>query len=431
VRPLTRVIPALVCALALIVPAQAPAAHAATDAGYTVTPGLTFNNPTGSLAQHRRIITVLEKAIDNAPPGSRIRMAQYLFNLDSTADKLIAAHLRGVVVQLLIDDYPSSVQTLRVRKALGTRKSATKSFVARCVNSCMSSETSVMHAKFFLFSQSGVSRNVSMVSSANPYTGNTSTSWNNLHVIVGDTTIYASLNKYFDDMLPDIDRPNYYRTTTSGIHKLYFFPRAARAGSSDIPLLDVLNNVRCTGLAAGYGSDGRTVVRIEQWGWSAARLDIARRVWDLHNQGCKVQIIANSFNTGPRVLEVLLRRSSRYGQIPFYNAAIDTNGNGVRDKYMHHKVLMINGKWFGQSTKVVYTGSANFSGTATLANNEIILRVKHAKTYDAYYSNFNYIRNNWTKRVTRPPSIATSSPEAAAEVERKLEARMAASPDTF
>ena len=429
-RPLTRLIPVLACALALVAPLSAPAASAA-EVPYTVKPGLTFNNPTSGTAGHRRLLTVMEKAIDNAPPGSRIRMAQYLFNIDSTADKLIAAHQRGVVVQLLIDDFPMSVQTVRVRKALGTRKSATRSFVSRCKNSCMSSATSVMHAKFYLFSQSGVSRNVSMVSSANPYTGNSATSWNNMHVLVGDTKIYGSLNKYFDDMLPDIDRPNYYRTTTSGMHKLYFFPRAARPGSSDVPLLDVLNNVRCTGLAPGYGSGGRTVVRIEQWGWSAARLDIARRVWALHNQGCKVQIIANKFNTGPRVFQVLLKRSTKYGQIPFYNAAIDTNGNGKRDKYMHHKVVMINGKWFGQSTKVVYTGSANFSGTATLANNEIILRVRDAKTYNAYYSNFNYIRSNWTKRVTRVPAIATSSPATVTEVEKQLDAKMAASPDTL
>ncbi|CAA9298876.1 MAG: hypothetical protein AVDCRST_MAG61-801 [uncultured Friedmanniella sp.] len=429
-RRLTRLIPILACALALVAPTQLPAASAAT-VPYAVKPGLTFNNPTSGTAGHRRLLTVLEKAIDHAPPGSRIRMAQYLFDIDSTADKLIAAHKRGVVVQLLIDDHPMSVQTLRVRAALGTKKSATRSFVSRCKNSCMSSDTSVMHAKFYLFSKAGVSSNVSMISSANPYTGNSGTSWNNMHVLVGDTTIYASLSKYFDDMLPDIDRPNYYRTTTSGMHKIYLFPRAARAGSSDVPMLDVLNNVRCTGLARGYGSDGRTVVRIEQWGWSAARLDIARRVWALHDQGCKVQIIANKFNTGPRVFAVLLKRSARYGQIPFYNAAIDTNGNGVRDKYMHHKVVMINGKWFGQSTKVTYTGSANFSGTATLANNELILRVKDARTYDAYYRNFNYIRNNWTKRVTKVPAIVATSPATVARVEKQLEAKMAATPDTF
>ncbi len=440
-RPLNRLFPALVgaLALALVTPALAlvapapsvPSAVAATTDTYAVSPGLIFNDPTGSKAKHRRIINKVEEVINHAPPGSRIRMAQYLFDLDSTADALAAAYARGVVVQLMIDDYPISPQTQRMRELLG-RSTNRPSYVRRCVNSCMSSSTSVMHAKFFLFSQSGVSRNISMVSSANPYTGNSSTSWNNMHIMVGDQKLYNSLDQYFTDMLPDRDQPNYYRTTTSGPNKLYFFPRQAAKGSADVPMLDVLNHVRCRGVGQGYGKDGRTVVRIEQWGWSAARLDIARRLWALHDQGCKVSIIANKFNTSPRVLQVLLRRSSRSGQITFYNAAIDTNRNGKRDKYMHHKVLMVNGRWFGQNKKVVYTGSANFTGTATLANNEIIMRVLDNKTYDAYYRNYNYIRDNWTKRLTVAPPIprTTASRRTAATVERQLEVRLAVAPDT-
>jgi hypothetical protein len=439
VRARRRLIPGLVGALALalvtpvlslVAPAPSlPEAVAATDT-YKVKPALIFNDPTGSLAKHRRIIDKVEDVIDHAPKGSRIRMAQYLFNLDSTADALVRAYARGVHVQLIIDDYPISAQTSRMRKVLGTNKKKS-SYVARCVNSCMSSSTSVMHAKFFLFSQSGQTKTISMVSSANPYTGNSSVSWNNMHIIVGDKKIYASLDRYFTDMLPDIDRPNYYRTTTSGKHKLYFFPRKAVKGTADVPMLDVLNNVRCTGLKKGYGKDGRTVVRIEQWGWSAARLDIARRVWKLHDQGCKVSVILNGFNVGPKVLQVLLKRSSRSGMMTVYNAGIDTNGNGVRDKYMHHKVLMVNGKWFNQSKKVVYTGSANFTGTALLSNNEIIMRVLDDKTYDAYYKDFNYIRNNWTKRITKAPPVpvAKSSKAAAARVEDRLETRLATAPD--
>ena len=95
-------------------------------------------------------------------------------------------------------------------------------------------------------------------------TGNTAVSWNNMHIIVGDAKLYASLDRYFTDMLPDINRPNYYRTTSSGMYKLYFFPKAAVAGTSDVPMLDVLNHVRCTGVAKGYGtSTGKTVVRID------------------------------------------------------------------------------------------------------------------------------------------------------------------------
>ncbi len=401
-------------------PAPQPAEAKAT-APFTVQAGLIFNNPAGTTAQERRIITQVEKAIDHAPKGSRIRIAQYLFDLDSPVDKLIAADKRGVDVQMLIDDNKATPQTTRLRKALGTDRK-TGSYVAKCSHGCMSSGRSVMHAKFFLFSQSGASTKVSMISSANLYTGNTRGSWNNIHTLVGDTKMYASLNRYFDDMLLDRDQPNYYRTTTSGSYKAYFFPRAAAAGSQDIVMLDVLGHVRCTGAARGYGNNGRTVVRIAQWGWSSARMDIARRLWALQNQGCDVQVIANSFTTSAQVRQTLLRPSARWGQMRFYNARVDTDDDGKADVYMHHKVVAISGVWFGHAnTKIVYTGSANFSGPATHSNNEVILRVKGEANYNAYLTNFNYIRDHWTQRVIKAPTL---SPARTAEVDRQLDAQL-------
>ncbi|HYP46482.1 MAG TPA: phospholipase D-like domain-containing protein [Propionibacteriaceae bacterium] len=404
--------------LTLLTLGTSTVAPAAAPIPYSVKPGVIFNDPKGTKAAELRIVTHVERAIDNAPKGSTIRIAQYLFDLDSSADKLIAAYKRGVNVQLLIDDIPVSEQSKRVRGVLGTNKRA-GSYLTRCVNSCMSSKTSVMHAKFFLFSQTGSSRNVSMISAANLYTGNTFVSWNNVHTLVGDTTMYASLNRYFDDMLPDIDRPNYYRTTTSGIHKIYFYPRTAVPGTADVPLLDVLNHVKCTGVARGYGYQGRTVIQIAQWGWSAARLDIARRLWTLHDQGCLVQVILNNFQTGARVTQTLLRPSRKRGMMRVYNAGIDSNGNGKRDLYIHHKALIINGVWFGRpNAKVVYTGSANLTGPGLLANNEILLRVVHNGTYHAYAQNLNYIRDRWTRRVTRAPAV---NPAREAKVNSGLE----------
>lgn len=309
----------------------------------------------------------------------------------------------------MIIDSADTPQIIALKKELGTDRTRA-SFVRRCTNSCMSSDTSVMHAKFFLFSTTGASKLVSMVSSANIYTGNTAGSWNNIHTIVGDATIYDSLKLYFNDMLPDRDWPDYYRTTTSGKHKLYFFPRAAESGVVTDDILSVLNNVTCTGVAAGYGSNGRTVVRVEQWGWSSARIGIANRLWQLHNQGCNVQVTYNGFQTSSEVTAALLKRSTTYGVMRVYNAGIDTNGNGVRDIYMHHKVVAISGVWFGRNnTKVVYTGSANFTKPGLRANNEIIMRVKDNATFDKYNSNFNYIRDNWTRRVTTVPLTASTS----------------------
>ena len=200
------------------------------DAPYTPKAGTVFNNPRGSRAKKRAIITQIDRAIDGSAPGSTIRMAMYLFDLQSTADRLIRAHRRGVHVQVLLDDGENSDQYKQVRKALGTDKSK-GSYIFRCKRGCMSSVRSVMHAKFYLFTRVGDAQRVSLISSANPYTGNTSKSWNDLHTILGDQTIWNSLNKYFTDMLRDKTNYNYFRTTTSGKYTLYFFPRTPAPGN--------------------------------------------------------------------------------------------------------------------------------------------------------------------------------------------------------
>jgi hypothetical protein len=386
-------------------------ATAATAPVYSPKDSTIFNNPRGSRSQQRAIITQLDRSIDAAPKGSTIHMAQYLFDIDSTADRLVAAHKRGVNVRVLIDDGTRTPQIKRVRKALGTDKSK-GSFVATCSHSCMSEARSVMHAKFYLFSRAGSSRLVSMVSSANPYSGNTVSSWNNIHTIVGDAKLFDSLKLYFYDMIKDKDNLNYYRTTTSGKYKLYFYPRAPKKGVNTIALLDVLNHVSCSKVASGYGKKGKTVVRLATWGWTMARHDMAKRLWALHNKGCKVEVVLNRGRTTPRILVTLLRRSSKYGVMPVYDAWVDKNRNNMAELYMHHKLLTVNGKWFGQNTKISYTGSQNLTGPGTLVNNDIILRIKDKGVHNAYMKNLNYIRDNYTRRVRQAPVVPSPASDA-------------------
>ncbi len=162
----------------LLISSAAPA-FAAPDPTFVMSASLIFNNPKGTTTQKYAIITQVNKAIDNVAAGSTIWIAEYLHNIQSSTDKLIAAHKRGVNVKMIIDS-AATPQITALKSELGTDRSKA-SFVIRCEHSCMSSDTSVMHAKFFLFSRTGSSRLVSMVSSANLYTGNTTGSWNNIH----------------------------------------------------------------------------------------------------------------------------------------------------------------------------------------------------------------------------------------------------------
>jgi hypothetical protein len=251
-----------------------------------------------------------------------------------------------------------------------------------------------MHAKFYLFSAVGASQFVSMISSANITSTNSKKSWNNIHTVVGDAKVYESLKTYLDDMVKDKRDRHYYRTTSSGKYKLYLFPRAPKPGVNTVVLSEVLDHVRCSAPAASGGKSTRTVIRVAMYSWSAPRNDIATKLWRLHDKGCRVEVIYNSGRASTKVTRTLLKRSATYGVIRVFDSWVDRNYNDRAELYMHHKVLTINGVWYGRPhTKVVYTGSQNFTANATDDNNDIIFRMVDDAAYDAYTQNLNYIRS--------------------------------------
>ncbi|HEX8508740.1 MAG TPA: phospholipase D-like domain-containing protein, partial [Propionibacteriaceae bacterium] len=350
-----------------------------------------MNKPTGSVAEVNAIRSHINASIDATPTGATIRIATYSFGFDDTTDKLIAAQKRGVKVRVLIDNHVTTSQTARLTVALGEDRTKSN-FVRRCQQGCMSSKPSVMHAKIYLFSAAGSSRLVSMVSSAN-LTSSSSASWNNINTLVGNSTVYDSLARYFDDMLKDVDNPTYYRKTTSGTHELYYYPRAAVSGTNTITILDALNRVKCSGAKTGYGYRGRTIIRIAMFQWAASRIDLAEKVLQLREQGCIVEVITNGPLAGSGVIKTLLKKSAKYGVMPVYDALFDKDKNGVADLYVHHKVVTINGNWNGNpSSTLVYAGSQNFTVNSTRQNNEMIHRLSDRATYDAYARNIGSIR---------------------------------------
>lgn len=366
--------------------------------GYTPKPVVLFNDPTGSKADQLRITRHIERSIDGAPPGSTIRIVQYSFDITSSLKKLVAAHERGVHIQMIVDQHDQIItkQTQALIDLLGSNRKR-KSFLIRCGASCMSNRPSTMHAKYYLFSRVGSARMVSMVGSANITHTNSKGSWNDMQTFVGDATLYRSLRRYFTDMAPDANDRNYYRTTTSGPVTLYFFPRAKK---HRVLLLEALDDVACTGAAPGYGKKGKTAIQVTMYSWRVPRIDIARKLWRLHDAGCDVRIILNRSRTDLAVKQVLSRRSDQHGVMDVYDAWVDRNGNNVAERYMHQKGITISGVWKGRpDAKVVYSGSANLAPLSTTDNNELVLRRVDDVTYDAYAKNFRYAVEQGTRRL--------------------------------
>ncbi|GAA3694139.1 hypothetical protein GCM10022204_07380 [Microlunatus aurantiacus] len=413
-----------ICGAGLMGTYLVPTAQAAP---YTPKTGVVFNNAAGNKTAERRAQTVLDKTI-SAVPGCNpaagckqrqtITMAMYLFSQKSTADRLIAAHKRGVNVHFLVDNGAEGAQLKRLRKALGTSKK-NRSYVVTCSRGgCMSNYPyATIHGKYYLFSQVGAAKNVSIISSANPHRVNIYNSFNNSHTIVEGSKpdLYNRLMTYFNDMTTNRQDHLYgnNKNTTNGPFTLYIYPQRRIVGGKQYPIiqyLDVLNTVQCR---TTLGSGGRTVVRMNMWGFTNPRMDVAKKLWSLHNAGCKVDVTLNRGRASRTIMRQLLAKSSRYGQMVVEDAWRDTNRNDYGEQYTHHKSLIINGrlKLDGKvvDQRVVWTGSQNLTSNGSLYNDDMVLRVVGTGYYNAYSANFSYIQKKSKRLRSTPPPIVLKS----------------------
>ncbi len=92
------------------------AATAAPASAYRPEDGAIFNNPWGASPAKDRLLTKLASTINAARPGSTVRIAAYSNDRKDITDALIAAHKRGVHVQVLLNGNWTSRQTTRMQR---------------------------------------------------------------------------------------------------------------------------------------------------------------------------------------------------------------------------------------------------------------------------------------------------------------------------
>jgi phospholipase D-like protein len=381
-------------AVLLVVPTQA------ANAAWTPKNGVVFNHPRASHAAEFRHITQIERAIERTPRGATIMFAQYLFNIEETADDLIAANKRGVHVKVIMDDGTNTKQTRALRKALNHDKDPL-SWYTTCKRSCSSNvPASTMHAKIYLFSNTAGKNWVSMISSANPHRVNTIASWNNTHTYVGMKKLYDGLAQYFTAMSKDKTVLNYVPKYVSERNVTIFF---APQQEKTIEMLRQLNATTCA-TGRGFGYKNRTVVRVENWGWTGGRNDVAQRLRTLKSQGCEVQVIINRARISRMVMNTLLTKT-RYGKIKVWDAWKDKNKNDSGEMYLHHKAFFISGRISGKDQKSVWTGSQNLTLNGALYNNDLLLRITNSPAmYNAYANNMDHIKKH-SKFYTKVPKV--------------------------
>ncbi|HEX2316350.1 MAG TPA: phospholipase D-like domain-containing protein [Thermomonospora sp.] len=361
-------------------------------------PGPVFNDPRGRPAQQYAIMRHIERHIATSPKGSQIRVAVYSMDLDQFANRLIAAHRRGVHVKVLMDAQSVNDTWERLASVLGDDPNA-RSYAVLCTGGCLSpyqgdDETvPSLHSKYYLFSGGG--KPTVTVSSANPTALQAEVVWNNSHTVVGDKGLYNAFVRNFTDMTRgangayDAD----YHWTYGTNPKAYFWPKAW--GGSDT-IVTMLDQVTCS---KRYPSR----VRVAMFQWTSGRVAIARRLARMASRGCRVTVIYPRDLIARSVRSTLAR-----SRVVVHDVTYGRDSDGYARYYTHNKYLLIDGRYAGVNRrKIVLTGSANFTMTGLYYNDEVHLRILGARVHDAYLRNFHQqiIAARSTTAESRPPIL--------------------------
>jgi len=347
--------------------------------GATVATAAVFDDPTNGRRDIMRHVSTL---IEQSGPGALIRIAIFVVSGqtgNAFARDLLAAYERGVNVQMVVDGWQADDRAVQMLiEQLGCDRSR-RSWLHACTRLSPEGTTSAcigskgMHNKFFLFSETGGARRVVVQSSANFTDLSAATHWNNALTIVGNDDLYQSYASYFDDLSAERRNDDYYKVVetamATGSVLVHFFPRAGGDTSTDT-ILELLAPVE----------GGRhTEIRVGMSEWDAYRIGIAQRLCELAASGASVRVVRGVMDDA---VSAVLRSAPRVE----LRALDDVRRPQGR---MHSKYLLIDGKYADSAeSKIVITGSHNYTQTSLRRNDEALLRLDAPAIHAQYASNF-------------------------------------------
>lgn len=344
----------------------------ARNARVKVPLGAVFNAPTGSSYQQQAVAGRLAWLIRGVPLGGSIHVALYRLSDWSLAKELVAAGKRTQGAVQIIVDSDSIRANPRIynylRKNLGPGQTR-RTWIVACPwrRGCLApyyKGWGKNHNKFFLFSRSYGASNVVFQTSANgtPYAA--TKQWND-GLTVSDSRLYRYYREYFADLARRRSQPGYHRTRAAGRYKVEFFPT-----SGHDPIVAALNRLSCAGGTKVFVSQG--VIN---------RVEIARRLWDLHDAGCDVRAVVGVF--GSAALWQLRRPGGRNGgpRVRYFHTVFPEADS------VHSKYLLVEER----GRKTLFTGSHSFDGAGLLANDEAWLEVSDERLWNQYAWNFDRV----------------------------------------
>ena len=370
VRRLGLLTAALAVTTAGLVAAVPTQATAAPD-DYTPRAGALFNKPIGTRAEQYRLFTHINRAINSARSGSVIRIAVFSFSDGRTADNLIRAHRRGVLVKLVFDNHTIYDAERKLQRALGKNPSR-GSFAVFCDKSCRST-SGQMHAKVYMFRRSGKAQWITMVGSNNMTSANAEKQWSDLLTVRGNRTVYDTFRHWFAQLKWDRPVADPRMAVASGTSLALITPQDSKVYGD--PAMKALAPVVCD-----PGTGRRTRILISAHAWYGPRgNNIANRIVTLAGQGCVVKVFYNGEAFGSEI----------HQKLEDAGVALATSRHkGVKT---HQKLLVVRGGYGGNDdAALAWTGSHNWSPWAMKVD-DVILRTSNRDTVSRYARHFTWM----------------------------------------
>lgn len=323
------------------------------------------------------ILDRLVALIDASPEGSSIHVAIYLFDYADLVDALDRADARGVKLHLMLDlSREDSEETNPYTiNQLKTKLSDNAELI---IMDSDAGSIAINHNKFVLFSkvltQAGETTSLVLQTSHNFILSGSRKVQD--AVFLSHKGLYDAYHGYWQDMMQRAQQGmkdysySEYHDPETGV-SAYFLPKrrdgAAYGEDAIIEFLDKITD------------PSSAVVRIGMSDWTSTRMNIVEKLEELLDQGATIELVVKS-SISEDILAGLRALEEKGAYLKVYNMT----ESGQLKVNIHAKFMLIEGAWEGEESRVLITGSHNFTQNALRNNNEAILLLKDHELYSAY-----------------------------------------------
>jgi len=345
--------------------------------------------------------------IDATPAGERITFAFRDYNRAPITNALIAARVRGVAVDGVIDGGERTrPEVRRLQAALGPERLVLCGSPLFLFNSCIANSLvpSLQHNKFMTFS--GLTdgrRDIVLQTSKNFFGPSQLSYYNDMVEIDGDHALHDAYAQYAFDMKAQVRSDDRYLVVSGddGRNTMFPSPRRQQDPDSDDTIVDRMGEIDCS---EGGSDTGRGLIRAANMAFRTERAVIMRKLVELRRAGCDIEIIFS--NADGDIISGLV--SAGIPVHPFFQRAVAP----LPQVIVHDKFWFVDARstLTGRRTKVTYAGSSNWRADQQKSD-DMLLRIVDRGVYGAYSDYWQLIKSRAVSDQNRPvtDTVAPSS----------------------